>query len=148
MVLIIYVSLLLLSPKVLSLPFDPQDNAFLSWGPSYTAFHNHIIAGSAEHSISSSLKSGGFLHFNKRTFFNSVMTSNCQGPASAGSRGYPQDERRWRERERERERRHVRPALIGPSLRGRERERMTRRGCLQGLAESGKSLFFTVAFIF
>ena len=44
----------------------------------------------------------------------------------------------------ERERRHVRPALIGPSLRGRERERdrererMTRRESLQGLAESGK----------
>ena len=49
----------------------------------------------------------------------------------------------------ERKRRHVRPALIGPSPRGRERERerMTRRGCLQGLAESGNALFFTVAFI-
>ena len=35
--LIIYVSLLLLTPKILSLPFDPQDNAFLSWAPSYTA---------------------------------------------------------------------------------------------------------------
>ena len=29
----------------------------------------------------------------------------------------------------------------------RERERVTRRGCLQGLAESGNALFFTVAFI-
>ena len=38
--LIIYVSLLLLTPKVLSLPFDPQDNAFLSWAHSYAAFHN------------------------------------------------------------------------------------------------------------
>ena len=38
--LIIYVSLLLLTPEVLSLPFDPQDNAFLSWAHSYTAFHN------------------------------------------------------------------------------------------------------------
>ena len=28
--LIIYVSLLLLTPKILSLPFEPQDNAFLS----------------------------------------------------------------------------------------------------------------------
>ena len=28
--LIIYVSLLLLTPKILSLPFDPQENAFLS----------------------------------------------------------------------------------------------------------------------
>ena len=70
----IYVGLLLLTPKVLSLPFDPQDNAFLSWAPSYTAFHNHIIAGSAEYSISSSLKTshGGFLHFKEKTFFNSV----------------------------------------------------------------------------
>ena len=38
--LIIYVSLPLLTPKILSLPFDPQDNAFLSWAQSYTAFHN------------------------------------------------------------------------------------------------------------
>ena len=33
-------SLLLLTPKFLSLPFDPQYNAFLSWAHSYTAFHN------------------------------------------------------------------------------------------------------------
>ena len=32
--LIIYVGLLLLTPKVLSLPFDPQDNAFLPWAHS------------------------------------------------------------------------------------------------------------------
>ena len=38
--LIICVSLLLLTPKILSLPFDPQDNAFLSWAHSYAAFHN------------------------------------------------------------------------------------------------------------
>ena len=38
--LIIYVSLLLLTPKILSLPFDPQDNVFLSWAHSYAAFHN------------------------------------------------------------------------------------------------------------
>ena len=40
--LIIYVSLLLLTPKILSLPFDPQDNAFLSWSwaHSYAAFYN------------------------------------------------------------------------------------------------------------
>ena len=37
--LVIYVSLLLLTPKILSLPFDPQDNAFLSWAHS-AAFHN------------------------------------------------------------------------------------------------------------
>ena len=51
-------------------------------------------------------------------------------------------------RERERER-HVRPALIGPSLRGRERERDRERNSDQtgGAAESGNALFFTVAFI-
>ena len=38
--LIIYVSLLLLIPNILSLPFDPQDNAFLSWAHFYAAFHN------------------------------------------------------------------------------------------------------------
>ena len=38
--LIIYVSLLLLTPKILSLPLDPQDNSFLSWAHSYAAFHN------------------------------------------------------------------------------------------------------------
>ena len=38
--LTIYVSLLLLIPKILSLPFNPQDNAFLSWAHSYAAFHN------------------------------------------------------------------------------------------------------------
>ena len=38
--LLTYVSLLLLTPKILSLPFDPQDNAFLSWAHSYTVFHN------------------------------------------------------------------------------------------------------------
>ena len=37
--LIIFVSLLL-TPKILSLLFDPQDIAFLSWAHSYTAFHN------------------------------------------------------------------------------------------------------------
>ena len=41
-------------------------------------------------------------------------------------------------------RRHVRPALMGPSLRGRERE----SDQMGGAAEFGKSLFFTIAFIF
>ena len=40
MSLITYVSLLLLTPKVLSLPFDPQDNAFLFWAHSYAALHS------------------------------------------------------------------------------------------------------------
>ena len=54
----IYVGLLLLTPKVLSLQSDPQDNAFLSWACSYTAFHNTgiIIAGSVERSPFSSIK--------------------------------------------------------------------------------------------
>ena len=55
----------------------------------------------------------------------------------------------------ERERRHVRPALIGPSLRGRERERERQRKndqmavqrVWQSLAESANALFFTIAFI-
>ena len=38
--LIIYVSLLLLTPNTLSLPLDPQDNVFLSWAHSYATFHN------------------------------------------------------------------------------------------------------------
>ena len=52
------------------------------------------------------------------------------------------------------ERRHMRPALIEPSVRmngererEKERERVTRRGCLQGLPGSGNALVFTVAFI-
>ena len=36
---------------------------------------------------------------------------------------------------------------VGKRERGRERERMTRWGYLQGLAESGNALFFTIAFI-
>ena len=36
----IYVGLLLLNPKVLSLLFDPQDNVFFSWAHFYAAFHN------------------------------------------------------------------------------------------------------------
>ena len=79
--LIIYVGLLLLTPKVPSLPFDPQDNAFLSWVHSYTAFHS-LISGSAEHSPLHQLKvsHGGFLHFKEKTFFNSVniFTNNCR----------------------------------------------------------------------
>ena len=37
--LIIYVSLLLLPPKILSLHLDPQENAFLSWAKPYTEVH-------------------------------------------------------------------------------------------------------------
>ena len=38
--LIIYVSLLLLTPNILSLLLDPLDNVFLSWAHPYAAFHN------------------------------------------------------------------------------------------------------------
>ena len=48
--LIIYVSLLLLTPKILSLPFAPQDNAFLSWLIPTPHSTIGLIAGSAEHS--------------------------------------------------------------------------------------------------
>ena len=40
MYLITYASLLLLTPNILSLLLDPQDNVFLSWAHSYAAFHN------------------------------------------------------------------------------------------------------------
>ena len=35
-----YTGLLLLTPKVLSPLFDPQDNAFLFWAHSYATLHN------------------------------------------------------------------------------------------------------------
>ena len=57
------------------------------------------------------------------------------GSSLSRIQGYPQGERRRRERERERERERDKD---------RERERPD-WGCT---AESGKSLFFTVAFIF
>ena len=73
------------------------------------------------------------------------MILTYRGPALAGSRGYPQDERHQRERD-------VWPALIGASLRGRERESERERewpdgGVQQGCAESGNALYFTMAFI-
>ena len=67
----------------------------------------------------------------------------CWGPASAGSRKHTQEERHQREREKTHET-HLDRAK---SVRERERENMTIWGCLQGLSESGKSLFFTIAFI-
>ena len=65
--LIIYVSFLLLTPKILNLPFDPQDNAFLSWAHSYTA-------GSAEHSPLHQWKAsqGGHPQFKEKTSSRSV----------------------------------------------------------------------------
>ena len=63
----------------------------------------------------------------------------CWGPASAGSRGYPQDERRRREKTLE--------TSLDRAKSVRERERVTRRGVQPSLAESGNALFFTIAFI-
>ena len=47
----------------------------------------------------------------------------CQGPASAGSRGYPQGAQRQREREREREREKTREASLDKAKSARQRER-------------------------
>ena len=77
--LIIYVSLLLLTPTILSLPFDPQDNVFLSWAHFLCRISQSILtAGSVERSPLHQWKSShsGLLHFNERTLFHSVMTSN------------------------------------------------------------------------
>ena len=69
--LIIYVSLLLLTPKILSLPFGLPVLAH-----SYAAFHNHLTAGSAEHSPLHQWKAshGGHLHFKEKTFSKSANT--------------------------------------------------------------------------
>ena len=71
-----YVSLLLLTPKILSLPFDPQDNAFLSWAYSYTAFHTRSNCWFCRVLLSSLWKAfhGGHLHFKERTFSKSANT--------------------------------------------------------------------------
>ena len=68
----------------------------------------------------------------------------CWGPALAGSRGHPQDERRQREKTRE-------TSLDGAKSareRERKRERERENDQMGVAAESGKPLFFTVAFIF
>ena len=74
---ITYVSLLLLTPNILSLPFDPQDNAFLSWAYSYAEFHS-LTAGSVECSPLHQWKAshGGHLHFKKKTFSKFANTFN------------------------------------------------------------------------
>ena len=74
-----------------------------------------------------------------------VFPNECRGPALAGSRGYPQDERHQPEREKTREISLDR-AKSAREIE-REREGVTRRGVQQGLAESGNALFFTIAFI-
>ena len=63
----------------------------------------------------------------------------CRGPASAGSRGYPWDERRWREKTRE--------TSLDRAKSARERERERESDQTGGAAESGHPLLFTVDFI-
>ena len=70
--LIIYVSLLLLTPKILSLPFDPQDHAFLSWAHSSATFHNWSNCWICRALPSVSVED--FLHFRERTFSKSMTT--------------------------------------------------------------------------
>ena len=74
--LIIYVGLLLLTPKILSLPFDSQVSAFLSWAHSYAASTIGLTAGPVEHSPPHQWKPscGGHLHFRERTFSKSATT--------------------------------------------------------------------------
>ena len=76
--LIIFVNLLLLTPKILSLPFDPQHNVLLSWAHSYAEFHNQVTAGSAERSPLHQWKAshGGHLHFEEKTFSKPANTFN------------------------------------------------------------------------
>ena len=75
--LIIYMSLILLTPKFLSLLFDPQDNAFLSWAHSHTAFHNRCnywVCGVLHSSSVDSFPWWESFHFRKRTYCKSVTT--------------------------------------------------------------------------
>ena len=72
---------------------------------------------------------------------------HCRGPASAGSRGYPRDERRQREK---REKTHETRLDRAKSVMEREKEREREwpdEGCKQNLAGSGNALFFTIAFV-
>ena len=62
------------------------------------------------------------------------------GSSPGRIQGYPQDEQHRQERTRE--------TSLDRAKYERERERMTRRGCLQGLAESGNALFFYRGFFF
>ena len=70
------------------------------------------------------------------------MRGSCRGPAPAGSRGTLR-------MNGVSERRHVGPALMGPSLRGSERERERERERLgQDMQQSlAAALSFTITFI-
>ena len=69
-----------------------------------------------------------------------ITNGRVLGSSPSRIQGNPQDERRWRER-------HVGLALIGPSLRGRERERKKERDQTRNMQQSLEvALFFTIAF--
>ena len=71
--------------------------------------------------------------------------SGCRGPASAGSRGYPQDERHQQEKTRETS---LDRAKSQDEQQAREREKEIERDQTGMFAAgSGNALFFTVAFI-
>ena len=70
----------------------------------------------------------------------------CRGPAPAGSRGYPWDERRWREKEREKTRETSLDRAKSATERERERERPD-GVCSRVWQGLGNAFFFTVAFI-
>ena len=75
--LIIYVSVFLLTPKFLSLLFDPRDYAFLSWAHSHTAFHNlcnYWVCGVPPSSSVDGFPWRESFHFRERTFSKSVTT--------------------------------------------------------------------------
>ena len=63
----------------------------------------------------------------------------CWGPASAGSRGYPRDERHWREKTRETSLDRAKSARERERKRERERERERERDQTRGAAESGRA---------
>ena len=75
--------------------------------PEFTQTHVHRVGNAIQpsHPLSSSFPPAFNLSQNQGLFQRiSSLNQVCQGPASAGSRGYPQDEWRRRERKREKER--------------------------------------------
>ena len=112
------------------LPFPPPVDHVLSELSSMTHPSWVAIRGMAH----------SFIRLHKPLCHNKAVI-HCQGPAPAGSRGSLRING-----VSEREKTHETSLDRAKSARERERERMTRRGCLQGLAESGNALFFTVSY--
>ena len=70
--------------------------------------------------------------------------SKCRSPASAGSRGYPQDERRWREREKICETSLDRAKSARERERKRERERERDQTAVQQSLQGLAMLYFSL----